>query len=269
VEASQSGDRNDHKGTRPGHGWRLTRASWRLTWRDRTVLLLALLGGICGVAAVAAVFLVIASHSDFGQSGHSRLLAAALLALYPLTFFIVFFDVAIAAATGARLEGGRMSFGEALRTAHQRVARIALWALLVLGFSFLLRFIGTRLPGGLGLATWPLDLLWVLATIFVVPLLALKDASVREALQSSRTLLKRGWGEALTGLVAIGILTFLTALPALFLLLIGIAAAALSGGSLVFVAAGVVGLVVARALAGALQQVFAVELYRYALNSST
>lgn len=269
MKASESDDRGDRKRGRLGRGWRLTWASWRLTWRDRTVLLLALICGLCGIAALAAVFFVVTSHSGIGHSEHSRLLAAALLASYPLTFLIVFLDVAMAAAAGARLEGGCMSVGEALRAAHQRASRVALWALLVLGVSFLLRLVGTRLPGGLGIATWPLDLLWVLATIFVIPLLTLKDASVREALQSSRTLLKRGWGEALTGLVVIVILTILLVLPALFFLLIGVAAAVLSGGGLIFVGAGVVFLVLARALAGAVQQVFAVTLYRYAVDSSS
>lgn len=268
MEASEPGDQNQRRETPLGRGWRLTWASWRLTWRDRTVLLLALAAGLCGVAALAAVLFAVAAHTGIGHSAHSRLLAAALLASYPLTFLIVFFDVAMAAAAGARLEGERMGIGEALHTAHQRTSRIALWALVALWVSLLLRVAGARLPDGLGIAAWPLDLLWVLVTVFVVPLLALEDVSVREALHRSRTLLKRGWGEALTGLVVIGALTILMVLPAFFLLLIGLAAAVLGSGGLILVAAGAAGLVATRALSGALQQVFAVELYRYAADPS-
>lgn len=233
------------------------------------MLLLALIGGICGVAALASVFFAVAGHTGIAHSERSRLLAAALLASYPLTFLLVFFDLGMAAAAGAQLEGRRMRVGEALRTAHQRTGRIALWALLVLGVNFLLRLIGARLPDGLGVARWPLGLLWALATIFVVPLLALEDVSLRKALHSSRALLKRGWGEALTGLVVIGVLIVLMALPAFILLLVGIAATVLGSGGLIFIAVGAMGLVIAAALAGALRQVFAVKLYRFATDRAT
>lgn len=234
------------------------------------MLLLALIAGFCGVAALGAAFIVVTGHLGIHHSGDSRLTAAALLASYPLTFLVVFLHVAMAAAADARLAGGHLGIGEALRTAHLRSIRIALWALVAFVFGLLLRLAGTGLPDKLGIAVWPLDLLWVLATIFVVPLLALEDVSVRKALHDSRPLLRRGWGEGLTGIVLIGVFGVLIVLPAFFLLLAGLAAAVLaSGGGLIVAAVGLVGIIAARSLAGALQQVFAVELYRYAATPPT
>ncbi len=260
MEAQQPGDRADRKGTRIGRGARMTGASWRLTRRDRTLLLLAMLAGVCSVAALGAVFVV------FRRSSHGHLVAAALVASYPLTFLTVFFDVAIAAAAGTGLEGVRMGVGEALRSAHQRGDRIALWAVVAVAARFLLGLAG----GPLGLAVGPLDLLWVLATIFVVPILALEDVALREALHGSRSLLRRGWREGLTGVVAIGVFTTLMVLPFFALLLVGAASVVLtsSSGGLIVASVGLLGLVAARGVAGAIKQVFAVALYRYAVGTS-
>jgi hypothetical protein len=234
------------------------------------VLALALIAGLCGLATLGAIFVVITGHRlGIHGAGGSRLVAAALLASYPLTFLVVFLHVAMAAAAGARLEGSRLGIGEALGAANQRAIAVALWALVVFGFGLLLRVIGALLPDGLDLAVWPLDFLWALATVFVVPLLALEDSGIRKALGDSRTLLQRGWGEALTGILAIGLLTLLLVLPAFLLLLGGIAVLLIApSGSFILIAAGLAGIVVIRSLTGALQQVFAVELYRFAASEN-
>lgn len=242
----------------------MTKASWRLTWRDRTLLSLALIAGVCGIAAIAAAFVVVAGHFGIHRSLSPKLVAAALLASYPLSFLVVFLHVAMAAAADARLAGNRLGLGEALGSAHRRTVGIALWALIALGVGLLLRLIGAQLPDKLGFVVWPLDLLWVLATIFVVPLLALEKRNVRETLHDSLTLLREGWGEGLTGILVIGVVTLVMVVPAFLLILVGLATIVLaSGGGLILVAVGLLGIVAVRALTGALQQVFAVELYRY------
>jgi hypothetical protein len=229
-----------------------------------------MIGGGCGVAVLAADFFAVTGHLDLRHSDHSHLITAALLALYPLTFLVVFLDIAMAAAAGASLEGARMGAREALRTAHRRGDRVALWAAVTVVVGVPLRLAGIELPGQLGIATWPFDLLWVLATIFVVPLLALEDASLREALRRSSSLLRQSWGESLTGLIVIGVWIILILLPASFLLFVGFASLVLApnGGGLIVVGVGLLGVIAARGLAGALQQVFAVALYRFATGAS-
>lgn len=252
------------------------------------MLLLALIKCLCGIATFAAILfaatglfhhqsnnhlgnsdLAITGNSDQGLAGNSRLAMAALLASYPLAFLVVFLDVAMAAAAGARIEGSRMGVGEGLRTAHRRADRIAVWTLAAIAVGFLLRLAATRLPDQLGIVTLPLDLLWVLVTIFVVPLLALEDAGLREVLRLSPSLLRRGWGEGLTGLIVIGIVAIIAVLPSCFFLLVGVTMMVLSGGGgLAAIGVGLLGLLVVWGLAGALQQVFAVSLYRYAAGAS-
>ncbi|HET9162470.1 MAG TPA: hypothetical protein VFN89_03360 [Solirubrobacterales bacterium] len=97
---------------RMGRGWRLTRAAWALMRRGPTMIYLA-----CWAPA--------ARSSDGGpllaRSPDAFHVAIAwLIALYPLTFVGVFFNVALAAAAGAHFEGRRLTLGEALRAAYDR-----------------------------------------------------------------------------------------------------------------------------------------------------
>lgn len=83
--------------------------------------------------------------------------------------------------------------------------------------------------------------------------------------------MRRGWGEGLTGVVAIGAFwTVLVVIPAFFLLMAGISSVVLSAGSSgpALAGVGLVILIAGRGLAAALQQVFAVALYRYAAGAS-
>lgn len=81
--------------------------------------------------------------------------------------------------------------------------------------------------------------------------------------------MRQSWGEDLTGIVVIGVGTVLMVLPGFFLLLAGVASIVIlpGGGGLIVVGVGLLGLMAARGVAGALQQVFAVALYRYASRS--
>lgn len=266
MESAGAGGSSKRAETRIGRGWRLSTTAWRMTWRSRTVLLLAVIAAACGVVALGAALFVAAGNFPGHHSVHTHLVGAAILALYPFTFLVVFLDVAMAAAAGAGFEGSRLSLREALRVPHSRAGGVALWAAATAAVTILLRLLGADLPGVASTAILALDLLWVLTTIFVIPLLALTDAGPRQLVRDSRALLSRSWGEDLTGIILIGVLAVAMLLPWLTVLLVGIALVVLipSGGGLVVIGIATLGILAARALAGALQQVFAVALYRYA-----
>jgi Family of unknown function (DUF6159) len=250
-------------------GWRLTRAAWALMRRDPTMIYLALLGTGCAIAGTAIVFAAAGLFSHDPQS-RAHIATAWLIALYPLTFVSVFFNVALAAAAGAHFEGRHLTLGEALRAAYDRIDRIALWALLTAGVGLLLAEIANRLPGGAKLAGWLMGAAWALATIFAIPLLALEDAGPIEALRGSAHLVKSRWGEGLTGTVGINAWTMIVTIPAAILIAIGastVRAGRSPAAGVAMIAVGAVALVAAVALASATRQVFAVALFRYATDA--
>lgn len=117
-----------------------------------------------------------------------------------MTFLSVFFNVALAGAAAASLEGRSIGVREALGISWKRVGRIAQWALLAAGVGFILEQLASRIPGAGRLASWLIGTAWSLATIFAAPLLALEGPGPVETAKQSFGLIKGKWGEGITGL---------------------------------------------------------------------
>ena len=117
------------------------------------------------------VFTLIGGYSTDGSS-QGKVLLAILIALYPSTFLSVFFNVALASAANAALDGRRLGFLEAIAESRQRVGKIALWSLLAAGVGAVLAELSARLPFGGRIASALVGAAWGLATLFVIPILA-------------------------------------------------------------------------------------------------
>ncbi|HET7445897.1 MAG TPA: DUF6159 family protein [Solirubrobacterales bacterium] len=248
-------------------GWRLTKASWALIRRDPTMVSIALMGAGCGLAGAAAIFYF---SGYFSSSTHSRadLALATVIAIYPMTFLSVFFNVALVGAASASFDGRPIGVREALGISWSRVGRIAQWSLLAAGVGLVLEQIASRIPGAGRLASWLLGAAWSLATIFAVPLLAFEGAGPIETAKRSVHMIKSKWGEGITGLVSIGAWTIFAAIPVLILFAVGVGIESrhpTTGAALIAVAIGAVLLVYALSLATG--QVFSVALYRYATGA--
>jgi uncharacterized protein DUF6159 len=249
--------------------WRLTGIAWDLVRRDQTMQILALLGTMfAAVAGATVLYLGGYLHTSDYSRGHLALIG--LIALYPSTLVSVFFNVALASAAGAALEGRNIGLREALSRSVARLPQIVLWSLLSASVGLLLNQIASRVPGGGRIATWIAGAAWSLATIFVVPILALEGIGTSWAVRKSIRLFRQRWGEGISGSVTIGAWVALAAVPICMAAGVGVAlvddnptAAAIIIGTCV------IGFVVLSALAGAVREVFGVALYRYATGGAT
>jgi hypothetical protein len=248
-------------------GWRLTKVAWTLIRRDPTMTTLALVGILSATVFTALIFVLGGFFSqEDGEGGNFGLVA--LVALYPSVLVSVFFNVALACAASAGFDGERMSVGEALRMAWGKRGRIAAWSLISALVGLLIAEIAERLPGGARLFGWLAGAAWGLATIFVVPILAMEGIGAPSAVKRSAQLVKGRWGEAVTGNLAIGAWAVIVVVPAC--LLLGIGAALVPeqpGAGLALLATGLVTVVAISAIVAATRQVFAVTLYRYAIDA--
>ena len=259
----------EHEG-RIRRSWRLTKTAWELVRRDRAMLALALLGMTSALIWLAAYTLIGGYSSDGSSQG--KVFLAILIALYPSTFLSVFFNVALASAANAALDGRQLSFGEAIGESRKRLGKIALWSLLSAGVGALLAELSSRIPGGGRIASALVGAAWGLATLFVIPILATEAPTPGpiKALKESVGVIRKRWGESISGTVTISFWTVFVAIPAAMLLAVGFA---LIGGDsatagAVLVAVGGLLLFAVMAISSAVQQVFSLCLYEYATDGT-
>ena len=249
-----------------GRGWRLTKVAWTLIRNDSTMTTLALVGILSATVFTALIFVLGGFFSQDGEDGHLGLVA--LVAFYPSVLVSVFFNVALACAASASFDGERMTVGEAVRMAWGKRGRIAFWSLISALVGAIIAEIMERLPGGAKLFGWLAGAAWGLATIFVVPILAMEGIGAPSAVKRSARLVKDRWGEGVTGNLAISAWSVIAIVPAC--LMLGVGAALVQeqpGAGLALLATGLVAVVAISAIVAATRQVFAVTLYRYAIDA--
>lgn len=236
-------------------------ASVGVVRRDLRLLWFPVISTVC--LALVAGFWVIQGAYLYASSGpalfYVPLVAAAL---YSLVFVGVFFNVALAGAAGAALAGDEPSLNAGMNVAWANLGAIAGWATYSVFVSLLIGLVksvkGARWVGTAA------EVAWSLATIFVVPLIALDGLDATSARQRSLELAKENWRPESGGLGALRLALFVPGL-----VLAG-AAQLLRGGHLHSLASQVLfGAVLLCAFAvsvtaDVVRQVFAVSLYRSA-----
>jgi hypothetical protein len=109
---------------------------------------------------------------------------------------------------------------------------------------------------------------WSLVTFIAVPVIAIEGTGAFPTLKRSASLFRERWGQQITGNLAIGgLVSLLGVLPSAILIGVGILVWASAGfvGAL-FVVVGAIGLAISTLVVNALNGIFGVALYRYAID---
>jgi hypothetical protein len=190
-------------------GARLMRTSFGLVRHDRTLLWFPAASVFCFF--VTAAFWLYEAAWVYTLRGPWFLFApVVVLGLYSLTFVGIFFNVALAAAADAVVNGRESSFGGALDVAWSRLGSIAGWAAYSLfvqtALSLLESIKGMRWVGKAA------EVAWSFAPFFVVPLIALEGLDAGDARQRSFQLARANWQAESGGLGALRAAMFLPGL---------------------------------------------------------
>jgi hypothetical protein len=248
-----------------GDGVGLMRASFGVVRQRPSLLWFPIISTAC--LALTAGFWIVQGAYVYAAHG-SKLVYVPLVvaALYCLSFVGVFFNVALAGAAAETFDGDDPSFGDGMNVAWNNLGGIAGWAAysIVVGIAigFVKSIKGARWVGTAA------QIAWSLATIFVVPLMAIEDLDASDARRRSFELAKENWKAETGGLGALRLALFVPGLLFYFdAKLLGgghvhsLAAKALLGAVLLCGFGVAVG-------ASVVRQVFAVELYRTAAPSA-
>jgi hypothetical protein len=248
--------------------WALMKASAAVLRSDKSLLIFPLLSGLCTLLVAASflipVALLVSGGEHAGTAADHRMTAGTYLLMFGFYlvqyFVIIFFQTALTGVALMHLRGEPTSVAAGFALARAKLPQILGYALIAATVGLILRMlqqrlglIGRLLIGFIGLA-------WTVATFLVVPVLVSKDVGPVDAVKESVNLLKRSWGENLTGNGGLGMVFGLT-----MLLLIAGAVALQSVVAIGLVVVIVVaGLILLGLIQSSLQGIYAAALYRYA-----
>lgn len=249
-------------------GWELTKKSWGVL-RDNPALVRFPLYG--GVLTLIMAIVVVGPGLYLIEDG--KLAPGAplvIIGFFLLSFIGTYFSVGLAAAANKIFQGENATVADGLAVSRANVGPIFGWALLsaTLGVLFSLlenQGIVGQIIGRL------LNFAWSLITFLAVPVIAIEGTGPIETVKRSATLFRERWGQQITGNLAIGgLVALLGILPAILLIVAGVAIWASSGfiGALLVIV-GIILFAVAALISSALNGIFGVALYHYAGEGAT
>ncbi len=247
-------------------GWGLTKKSWALLNEHRELIRFPLYGAVATVP-LAILFLgpglyLLDKHTLAGA------IPLLVIGVYVLSVVAVYFSVGLAATANMIFSGQEATVADGLAVARSRFSQICGWAAISTAISLLMAVLENQ--GGLAgnIAARVVGMAWSLVTFLAVPVIAIEGTGPLETLKRSGSIFRKKWGAQITGNIAIGAAVFLLGvLPAAILIVAGIAiwsSASFLGALLVVIGALVLAL--ALLISRALNGVFGVALYRYAVE---
>ncbi len=260
------------------NGWTLAGNSWQLLWRDKKLIVFPMLSGVCCLLVVISFCVPFLANPELlnfprDAQGHVEVplwVYPVLFAYYFVNYFvIIFFNAALISCAILRFNGQEASLADGLAIAGSRLPQILAWALVSATVGFLLKMIENAHEKAGAIVSALLGTAWSIITFFVVPVLVVEKVGPFTAIQRSLALLRKAWGESLTGQAGIGFVMFLLLLPAFLLCVLGLfllnSSVAL-GVSVI--ALGVVYFLVWSAVGPAIHGIFLAAVYQYASSGT-
>ena len=258
--------------------WELMKASIEVLKLDKELLLFPLISSIAMIIIMLTFLIptliggVLDNILDAGMPVFGYFV---LFLFYLVQYTVVYFNsTALVGAAIIRLQGGDPTVRDGYKIARQRILPILGWALISATVGLILKMLSNksdeRRRGIGGLIASILGATWNVLTFLVVPVLAVEGLGPIEAIKRSWELLKRSWGEQISGTLSIGLIFTLIGIAGGMLLLdIGVALAfwlesatpVIIFGALLFLFIVVISL-----LSSTLSGIFSAAVYAYAAD---
>jgi hypothetical protein len=198
--------------------WQLFKYSWAFLRRNKSFMLFPLMSLIAIVLACVVLLLptgaligVFAGTSSGMNEGLGQIIVYGFLLVYYVVVYIIgiFFNVGLVGAVLKELDGEEATVGDGLRIANSRLGLIVQYAVFSATVGLILQIIRDK-AGWLGdLLGWLGGMAWGFATFFVVPLIVVENKSMVDIVKDSASMLRRTFGEQVTGGFGIGAVTSL------------------------------------------------------------
>ena len=252
-------------------GWALARATRKLVFGDRDLLIYPVLSAIIGFVEFLAIFgsLVLSLFSSGAATNSPAVNAAFIVELviyyFVVTFTSTYFLMAMMIAFKSYVRGKRIGMGEAMSQTAQYTKLIVQWALFYTFVIMLIRLLESRFRGLGRLVIGAIaSMALALATFFAVQIILDKKLGPVGAVKESTKFIVAKFGStfggiAYTDLYTLGII--LAGAAVMFLGLLLLAVSGVAGG--VLLAVGFIMLVVGMVVNFVLVNIYKLILYEY------
>jgi hypothetical protein len=250
------------------NAWSLAKSSWHVLQQDRELAWLPVIATVAGLVVGALFFGPVLAMLGGGADNAIPATGYILMFVGYVAVASIFYLGRAAVVHGAnlRMEGGDPTVPSSLRGAS------AHWPAIV-GFAAIATTVGLILDaleeqGGIAgaIASFIGGAAWRIVTYLVLPVVVIEGAGPIEGIKGSSRLVKRTWGEQVTGNVGFGLLSMALVIPAVALAFV-LAGLGTAVAIVAFAAAGVWAVTVF-AVVSALEGVFQTALYRQATGRS-
>jgi len=205
----------------------LMKASWQILKKDKELLLLPVLSGICCLS-IMTIFIIQGLEHGWLKSFAKDAAAERKNTAYWFMFLfyycnylvIVFFNSAIIACAVIRMDGGNPTLADGLQAALNRFPHIAGWAFIAATVGFLLGMIESGSRRVRGFIAGLLGISWSVISYLAIPLIVVEKTNPLFALDFSMEMMRRTWGEQVIGNFSFGLIFSLFSLPVLPIVLL-------------------------------------------------
>lgn len=194
---------------RIARSWNITKQSWHVLRQDKHLMVFPLLSAILAIFVVSGGIIPTIAYAMSEPNGQPpeevlKSLAQgpffwiAVFAAYFTCFTIVtYFNAALVACVSARFEGRDSSALAGLKLATARLPKILAWAFLSATLGVVLEMLKERAGWIARIFLRGVEVLWTIATFFVVPVLVMENLGPIDAVKRSVDVLRKTWGESL------------------------------------------------------------------------
>ena len=258
--------------------WTLVKASLEVLKLDKELLIFPIISSIVMIF-VTLTFLIptlVGNLLDaILRTGMPVFGYVVLFLFYLVQYTVVYFNsTALVGAAMIRLRGGDPTVKDGYKIARERIMPILGWSLLSATVGLVLNMLSNNSKKqGRGIGTFIASLLgaaWNVITFLVVPVVAVEGLGPIQAVKRSWELLKRSWGEQISGTLSIGLVFGLIGLVGGLLLLgIGIGLSILIESFIPAILFGILlalYIMVISLLSTTLSGIFSAAVYAYAAD---
>lgn len=243
-------------------GFRLLAQSSQVVRKDPELIAVMLAGFLLQLGLFLALFFAVFQRSpELADFRFPR-----FLWLFPILVASgmpgILANATVLATAMRRLEGRQGSLGQGFALAVDRFPQLVLWSIFAATVGLVIQLIAEKLKFAGRIAAWIAGASWVVVTMLVVPVLLFEPVGVIDAIKRSASLIKRRWGEGVTGYGAIVGAMFVLIIPVIIVGVVVVASVSPIAG-MVVIAAGSFALMM---LTSTLQGVFNAALYRFAAD---